>query len=104
MAKSELFSDIGFTLADEATGNLAAFSTEDYSQLVIQATATANVSFVLQVSPDGANWFEVLGGTVSVSAGGLTTASADVTFAQARFRYVVSGTGPTASVRVLGRL
>ncbi len=102
MAKNVLFDDIGFALATEASGDLAEFDTGDFTQLVVQATATSNMSFILQVSPDGTLWLDetVLG----IAPNGLATASSDVAFAHARLRFVVTGSAAVASVRVLGRL
>lgn len=93
------------SVVTSSSGFLESFDTNDFSQLVIQATTsgTAGVSG-LQVSPDGINWLDT---TLSVPAPSPTTAItvvADVAFSHARFRYSNATNGDRLTIRVLGRL
>src|SRR5215472_1927489 len=98
MARNEVF-NLTTTLADSSTGNLTAFSTSDFTQLVTQVTGPSG-TYVLQVSPDGINWYDEA--SLSVGAGQVVAVS-DIAFAQGRIRFALSGTGGTATIRVLGR-
>src|SRR5258707_8144602 len=106
MAKNELFKVIAQSLG-ASTGNLGAFNTDDFTQVVVQLTTSAGstVGLFLQVSPDGTTWFEEAVTTGSLTPANSTstaTATADVAFGSARFRWANATIGDVVTIRVLG--
>lgn len=107
MAENELFKVINQNLATN-TGDLAAFSTGDFTQLVIQLTRSAGATegWSLQVSPDGTTWFDAVlttGGLTPANSSSAATATADVAFGSARFQWNNGTPGDLVTIRVLGR-
>lgn len=107
MARNELFKVTGENLG-ASTGDLATFSTDDFTQIVVQliTSAASTVGLFLQVSPDGTTWFEEVvttGSLTPANSGSVATATADVAFGRARFRWANATIGDLVTVRVLGR-